>query len=272
MEMGLIERQMLRADLRTALSNDEFELKFQPLMDLRTEQICSFETLIRWNHPTRGVITPDIFIPIAEESGLIVSIGEWVLKEACLEAAKWPSQIAVAVNLSTREFASGELTANVRKALKNSGLDAERLELEITETVLFRNSRANLAQLHRLREMGVHIALDDFGTGYSSLAYLQQFPFSKIKIDRSFVSGLPQSASSQAIVRSVIGLGIALGMRVTAEGVETQAQFEWVKLGCNEAQGYFISRPVSGADVAGLIETVGSRPRTIRHTETRMVG
>ena len=253
MEMGLQERQALRADLRAALGNDEFELYYKPLVDLRTETVCSFEALLRWRHPTRGLISPDLFIPIAEESGLIVAIGNWVLNTASAEAAKWPAAISVAVNLSTREFASGNLADNVSAALKASSLDAARLELEITESVLLKNSRANLTMLHKLRALGVRIALDDFGTGYSSLAYLQQFPFSKIKIDRSFIKDLPQSDASQAIVRSVIGLGLALGMRVTAEGVETRAHYDWVKLGCTEAQGYFLSRPVPASEVPAVV-------------------
>jgi diguanylate cyclase (GGDEF)-like protein len=256
METGMLERQALRADLRAAIEKEQFELNFQPLVDLHSGKVATLEALLRWHHPTRGRVPPDQFIPIAEESGLIVAIGEWVINRACAEAMKWPSHVSVAVNISTREFASGELAHNVRQALKRTGLEAGRLELEITETVLLKNSRANLATLHLLREQGVRIALDDFGTGYSSLAYLQQFPFSKIKIDRSFISGLPGSDASQAIVRSVIGLGMALGMRVTAEGVETQEQFDWVRLGCNEAQGYYISPPVGAAEVPELIARI----------------
>jgi EAL domain-containing protein (putative c-di-GMP-specific phosphodiesterase class I) len=194
-----------------------------------------------------------MFIPIAEESGLIVAIGDWVLNTACKEAMRWPEAVSVAVNFSTREFANGDLVDNVARALGRTGLPAKRLELEITESVLLKKSGHNLERLHRLRDMGVRIALDDFGTGYSSLSYLQQFPFSKIKIDRAFISGLPLSEASQAIVRSVIGLGLALGMRITAEGVETAAQYEWVRLGCNEAQGYFLSPAVTAADVPDTI-------------------
>ncbi|MEP7239508.1 MAG: EAL domain-containing protein [Devosia sp.] len=259
MEAGMQERQSLRADLRAALQNHEFELHYQPQVDLRTERVSGFEALLRWNHPTRGLVLPDAFIPIAEESGLIIAIGEWVLNTACAEAMKWPEEISVAVNLSTRQFASGDIAALVSRALRQSGLSAGRLELEITESVLFKKSTANLEMLYRLRGLGVRIALDDFGTGYSSLAYLQQFPFSKIKIDRSFVSGLPLSDASQAIVRSVIGLGMALNMRVTAEGVETSAQYDWVKLGCSEAQGFYLSRPVPAADVLAVTDSVNAR-------------
>jgi diguanylate cyclase (GGDEF)-like protein len=272
MEAGMQERQALRADLRSALANGEFEIHYQPLVDLRTERVSSFEALLRWRHPTRGMVPPDVFVPIAEDSGLIVEIGNWVLETACAEAVSWPRDIALAVNLSTREFAGHELAKNVARALKNSGLEAGRLELEITESVLLRNSRANLETLHRLSGLGLHIALDDFGTGYSSLAYLQQFPFSKIKIDRSFISGLPRSAPSQAIVRSVIGLGMALGMRVTAEGVETKAQYDWVRLGCNEAQGYYIGRPSVASDIPALIEAIGARVANGQAAEERRAG
>jgi diguanylate cyclase (GGDEF)-like protein len=269
MELGMQERQALRADLRSALAKGELELHYQPLVDLRTEQVSSFEALLRWKHPTRGMVPPDLFVPIAEDSGLILEIGNWVLETACAEAVKWPREIALAVNLSTREFAGHELANNVAKALKGSGLAAGRLELEITESVLLRNSKANLETLHELRGIGVHIALDDFGTGYSSLAYLQQFPFSKIKIDRSFISGLPRSAASQAIVRSVIGLGMALGMRVTAEGVETEAQYDWVRLGCNEAQGYYIGRPTAASEIPKVIEAISARAASAANSAER---
>jgi EAL domain-containing protein (putative c-di-GMP-specific phosphodiesterase class I) len=185
---------------------------------------------------------------VAEETGLIVPIGDWALRQAALEATRWPDDVTVAVNLSSRQFGD-DLADMVERVLGETGLSAARLELEITETVLMRDSNANLETLRRLRERGVKIALDDFGTGFSSLGYLQRFPFSKIKIDRAFISGLPDSEESQAIVRSVIGLGQSLGMRVTAEGVETPAQLAWVRNGCDEAQGYLLSRPVSAADV-----------------------
>ncbi|HWA17461.1 MAG TPA: EAL domain-containing protein [Devosia sp.] len=272
MEAGMQERQALRADLRSALANGELEIHYQPLVDLRTERVSSFEALLRWRHPTRGMVSPELFVPIAEDSGLIVEIGNWVLETACAEAVKWPREISLAVNLSTREFAGHHLAKYVARALKNSGLEAGRLELEITESVLLRNSRTNLETLHRLRGLGVRIALDDFGTGYSSLAYLQQFPFSKIKIDRSFVAGLPRSAASQAIVRSVIGLGMALGMRVTAEGVETKAQYDWVRLGCNEAQGFFIGRPSVASEVPTMIKEIGDRAAARNSDQERRAG
>lgn len=272
MEAGLQDRQALRADLRAALGNGEFMLMYQPQVELRGEQVSGFEALIRWRHPTRGLIGPEVFIPIAEESGLIIAIGEWALSTACAEAMKWPTEVSLAVNLSTREFAGSDLASNVARALKESGLPAERLELEITESVLLKNSRANLETLRRLRALGLRIAIDDFGTGYSSLAYLQQFPFSKIKIDRSFISGLPESDASQAIVRSVIGLGIALGMRVTAEGVETESQYDWVRLGCNEVQGYFLSPPVAASEVMATMARLNARRDGERAEQARKAG
>jgi len=254
METGLNERQALRADLRLGLERNEFEMAYQPIVDLRSGRISGFEALLRWRHPRHGMVSPEQFIPLAEETGLILAIGDWALHAACAEAKRWPADISVAVNLSTRQFRDNNLVDIITHALERSGLPSSRLELEITESVLLKDSRANLITLRRLRESGIRIALDDFGTGYSSLGYLQRFPFSKIKIDRSFTSGLPESEESQAIVRAVMGLGRSLGMRVTAEGVETAAQLDWVRSGCDEAQGYFLSRPVAADAVPGLIE------------------
>jgi len=259
MEAGLNERQALRADLRSGLERNEFELHYQPIIDLKQGRVASFEALLRWRHPRHGLVSPERFIPLAEETGLILAIGEWALDSACAEAARWPADVSVAVNLSPRQFRDNNLVDIISHALDRSGLAPSRLELEITESVLLTDSRANLITLRRLREGGIRIALDDFGTGYSSLGYLQRFPFSKIKIDRSFTSGLPQSEESQAIVRSVMGLGRSLGMRVTAEGVENAAQLDWVRAGCDEAQGYFLSRPVPAAEVPALIEEFSLR-------------
>jgi len=217
-------------------------------------------------------VAPDVFIPIAEETGQIVEIGRWVLRTACVEATKWPGDISVAVNLSSRQFSAGDVSALVATALQDSGLSPARLELEITETVLLRDSNANMAVLRGLRELGVRIALDDFGTGFSSLAYLQRFPFSKIKIDRAFISGLPANEESQAIVRSVIGLGQALGIRVTAEGVETEAQYDWVRNGCDEAQGYYLSRPVPATEIGVVIERLDKRAPDLQRTKNRRTG
>jgi diguanylate cyclase (GGDEF)-like protein len=254
MQIELLQKQALRSDLVEALERGEFSLAFQPLVNLHTNRVSGFEALLRWNHPRRGLIPPTDFIPVAEESGLIVPIGEWVLRQAALEATRWPADVTVAVNLSSRQFADDDLAGMIERVLGETGLPASRLEIEITETVLMRDSNANMRTLRRLRERGVRIALDDFGTGFSSLGYLQRFPFSKIKIDRAFISGLPDSEESQAIVRSVIGLGQSLGMKVTAEGVETPAQLAWVRNGCDEAQGYLLSRPVAAADVPRVLE------------------
>jgi diguanylate cyclase (GGDEF)-like protein len=259
MEAGLNERQALRADLRQGLERNEFELHYQPIVDLKRGHISGFEALLRWRHHRHGLVPPDQFIPLAEETGLILSIGEWALRTACAEAVNWPDDISVAINLSTRQFRDNNLVDVIAHALDHSGLAPSRLELEITETVLLNDSRANLATLRRLRENGIRIALDDFGTGYSSLGYLQRFPFSKIKIDRSFTSGLPQSEESQAIVRAVMGLGRSLGMRVTAEGVENSEQLEWIRSGCDEAQGFYLSRPVPRHMVPALIEEFSGR-------------
>jgi diguanylate cyclase (GGDEF)-like protein len=254
MEAGILERRTLRSMLAGAIERNELELVYQPLVDLMSHQVSGFEALLRWRHPTDGLVPPSVFIPVAEESGLIVPIGAWVLKTACAEAATWPNGISVAVNLSSQQFQDGEIAIVVEEALEASGLSSDRLELEITESVLLDNNKANMAVLHRLRGLGIRIALDDFGTGYSSLGYLQHFPFSKIKIDRSFVSGLPGNEESQAIVKMVIGLGKALNLRVTAEGVETEEQLNWVRRGCDEVQGYFISKPVPPAEVPALID------------------
>ena len=257
METGVKERQALRHDLADALARGEFSLAYQPIVDLATNSVCSFEALLRWTHPVRGPVTPDQFIAIAEETGQIVEIGDWVLRTACAEAARWPSSVSVAVNLSTKQFGSGDLIERIDAALSWSGLDPSRLELEITESVLLNDSRANLLTLKRLGAMGIRIALDDFGTGYSSLGYLQRFAFSKIKIDRSFIAGLPANDESQVIVRSVIGLGQSLGMRVTAEGVETAAQLDWIRTGCDEAQGYLIGRPIAADAIAEVLDRLG---------------
>jgi diguanylate cyclase (GGDEF)-like protein len=253
MEAQLQQRQALRADLTEALSRNQFELVYQPLVDLQRDRVCGFEALLRWRHPVQGMVPPSVFIPIAEDSGLMTAIGDWVLKAACEEASSWPNDISVAVNLSPKQFGDTTLADKIAMILDTTGCAPQRLEVEITESVLLKDDNANLLTLRRLRELGIRIALDDFGTGYSSLGYLQRFPFSKIKIDRSFIDGLPDNDESQAIVRSVIGLGKALGMRVTAEGVETEAQLEWIRGGCDEAQGYLLSRPVSPDRIAGLI-------------------
>ena len=241
-------RRELEMDMRKALVAEQFELHYQPLVTLETNVVNGFEALLRWKHPTRGLISPADFIPIAEETGLIVPLGEWVLNAACNEAVEWPGHIKVAVNLSPAQLNSRNLISMVMSALDESGLPPNRLQLEITETVLLQNTFSTLATLHELRKMGVQIALDDFGTGYSSLSYLRSFPFDKIKIDRSFIQDLSNGAEPFAIVNAVAGLAKCLNMTSTAEGVETQQQMEVLQaIGCTEMQGYLFSqaRPAS---------------------------
>ncbi|MGV7211930.1 EAL domain-containing protein [Bradyrhizobium sp. UFLA05-112] len=247
-------RRLLEMDLRAALSRNEFEVHYQPIRDVARDRVVAFEALSRWNHPQRGLISPAAFIPLAEETGLIVQLGEQVLRNACADAATWPEEICVAVNLSPVQFKNPNLVASVTEALTASGLAAGRLELEITESVLLQNSEATLAILHELRAQGVRISLDDFGTGYSSLSYLRSFPFDKIKIDRSFVSELSTREDSMAIVRAVTGLGRSLGIATTAEGVENDAQLELLRReGCTQAQGYLFSAPRPASEVAMML-------------------
>ena len=253
-------RRLLERDLRLALEHEEFEVYSQPIRDVEGDRVVAFEALARWNHGLRGLIAPNNFIPVAEETGLIVPLGEIVLRKACFEAAGWPADIAVAVNLSPVQFKNPNLVSSVRAALDASGLSPDRLELEITESVLLQNSEATLAVLHELRGFGVRISLDDFGTGYSSLSYLRSFPFDKIKIDRSFVTDLATREDSMAIVRAVTGLGKSLGIVTTAEGVETDTQFDLLRReGCTQAQGYLFSPPRPAADVAKMLRRAPER-------------
>jgi diguanylate cyclase (GGDEF)-like protein len=250
-------RRQLELDLRKALQNGEFELYYQPLVNLERDEIGGFEALLRWNHPERGKILPGDFIPLAEETGLIVPIGEWVLRQACAEAAKWPDHIKVAVNISAVQFKGAGLSNLVISAIAAAGLRPDRLEIEITESVMLQDPDAALAVLTRLHDLGVRMALDDFGTGYSSLSNLRKFPFDRIKIDRSFVADLSTAnVDAIAVVRSVAQLGVSLGMATTAEGVETKDQLDLVRSeGCTDIQGYFISRPVPASDVARLLQS-----------------
>jgi diguanylate cyclase (GGDEF)-like protein len=253
MDAALRARHGLERDFRKALRRKEFELYFQPLVDTGTMEVTSFEALARWNHPERGLIGPADFIPLAEETGLIIPLGTWVVEAACKAAATWPESVSVAVNVSVSQFKSGDLVEIVDQALRRTGLAARRLELEITESVLLRENETNLATLHALRGLGARIVMDDFGTGYSSLNYLRVFPFDKIKIDRSFAQNL-KNASTGAIVQAVLDLGAVLGMRTTIEGVETQAQLrDVVARGCREVQGFLFSRPVPGAEVSAVL-------------------
>ena len=247
-------RRLLEIDLRAALTRDEFEVHCQPIHDLNTDQIIAFEALIRWKHPLRGMISPMDFIPLAEETGLITQLGEWILRKACMDAAAWSRQVRVAVNLSPVQFKNSNLVQSVISALAASGLASERLELEITETVLLQDSEATLAALHKLRSFGVKISMDDFGTGYSSLSYLRSFPFDKIKIDQSFVHELATREDSIAIVRAVTGLGKSLGISIVAEGVETTEQLGLLRTeGCNEVQGFLFSGPRPAQDVEAML-------------------
>ena len=240
------ERHRLEVDLRRALALREFALVYQPQVNLKSMRVNGFEALLRWHNPARGIVSPADFIPLAEEIRLIVPIGEWVIRTACREAARWPSPFNVAVNVSAVQFGSPTLVSTIVSALAESGLDPRRLEVEITEGVLLKEREAALVILRELRAMGVRVAMDDFGTGYSSLSYLHSFPFDKIKIDQSFVRGYPEDPGGAEIVRAIAALGRALGMTTIAEGVETEAQLARVRAdGCTDAQGYLISRPLA---------------------------
>jgi diguanylate cyclase (GGDEF)-like protein len=257
MDARMQARRRLEIDLRKAIANGEFELFYQPLVDMKTEYVTGFEALIRWHHPERGMIPPLDFISVAEETGLIVPIGDWVLRQACGEAATWPSDVKIAVNLSPIQFKNKGLLPSVVSALAASGLASYRLELEITESVLLQDGNATLAILNELRVLGIRISMDDFGTGYSSLSYLRKFPFDKIKIDRSFIFDMSVHNDSLAIVRAVIAMGSGLGIATTAEGVETAEQFKQLKLeGCTEVQGYLFSPPRPAAEVKGLLASI----------------
>jgi diguanylate cyclase (GGDEF)-like protein/PAS domain S-box-containing protein len=261
MDRRIQARRMLELDLRKAFVNGEFELYYQPLVNLKTNAVSGFEALLRWRHPERGLVAPGEFVPLSEEIGLIVPLGEWVLREACSQAATWPEPLKVAVNLSPAQFRNRGVVKAVLSALAHSRLPANRLELEITESVLLGESEANLATLHQLREIGVRISMDDFGTGYSSLSYLRSFPFDKIKIDRSFVNELTERPDCLAIIRAVAGLGISLGIATTAEGIETPEQLAQVRAeGCTEVQGYLFSAPRPAAELGEFLQY--DRPAT----------
>jgi diguanylate cyclase (GGDEF)-like protein len=257
-------RRALEVDLRKALINGEFEVSYQPIISLENKSITGVEALVRWNHPGRGCVAPSEFIPLAEETGLIVPIGEWVLRQACSEAMRWPSHISLAVNLSPAQFKMRNLSQIVIGALAQSGISPRRLELEITESVLLVDNAATLETLHQLRNLGVRISMDDFGTGYSSLSYLRSFPFDKIKIDQSFIRNLASNSDSQAIVRAVTGLGTSLGMKTTGEGVETQEECDYlVRHGCTEAQGYFFGKPKPAGELLDLLSEEQERARAV---------
>ena len=258
MDARMRERSALELDLRKAIVNGEFSLNYQAVVNIETGKVTVCEALIRWHHIDRGWVAPMDFIPIAEETGLIVPIGEWVLNQACAEAAQWPDEVAVAVNVSPAQFKSADFVHVIAAALAKSGLPASRLEIEITELVLMQDNELALASLHRIKELGVSIAMDDFGTGYSSLGYLRSFPFDRIKIDQSFIRDLSRDKESLAILRAVVGLGRSLGIVTTAEGVETRDQLEVLRVeGCTDAQGYLFSRPQNAARLREFLAAEG---------------
>jgi EAL domain-containing protein (putative c-di-GMP-specific phosphodiesterase class I) len=260
MDARLQQRRKLELELHAALLNDEFELYYQPQMDLATNRICGFEALMRWNHPTRGLVNPYEFIWLTEEMGLIVQLGQWALRQACLEATRWPFDVRVAVNLSPVQFNRHDLVRHVREALAESNLPAKRLDLEITESVLLLHNAENLDTLRALRALGVRISMDDFGTGYSSLSYLRSFPFDKIKIDQSFIRDLPHDKDAAAIVRAIAALGTSLGMVTVAEGVERPDQLARLREeGCAEVQGYLFSVPQPASEIPGLLKRFHGR-------------
>ena len=246
-------RRTLEVDLRNALAREELELHYQPIVSLETQAITGFEALLRWRHPVRGMIQPSEFISVAEEIGLICEIGAWALQQACNQATRWPKPVKLAINLSPLQVRRN-LIDTVLQALAEFALPPDRLELEITESVLLQDSQNTLSVLHQLRQLGVRIAMDDFGTGYCSLSYLRSFPFDKIKIDRAFIAGIEYTDESRAIVRTIVGLADSLHMTTVAEGIETFEQLRVVReSGCNEAQGFVFSRPVSASQVGRLL-------------------
>ena len=260
MDVAMQERRRLEVDLRRALALKQFEVVYQPQIDIENDTLTGFEALLRWRTPERGNISPAEFIPLAEELGLIIPIGEWVMRTACKEAVGWSRPVTVAVNISAVQFRDNTLVAMVASALAASGLDPTRLELEITEGALLDNTSTVLKELSALKALGIRIAMDDFGTGYSSLSYLQKFPFDKIKIDQSFVRG-DQGGGGSAIVRAVTAIGVDFGMKTIAEGVETQAQLERVRAdGCKAVQGYLTGRPLAAAQAAALLDEPAISP------------
>jgi diguanylate cyclase (GGDEF)-like protein len=261
MDARVKQRRELELDLRKGLELGQFELHYQPLQSVKTRDISGFEALLRWRHPERGLVSPLDFIPLTEEIGLIIPLGEWVIRQACADASQWPDHVKVAVNVSPVQFKNGNLVSIIMSALAGSGIEPNRLEVEITESVLLLDSEATLSTLHQLRSLGVRIAMDDFGTGYSSLSYLRSFPFDKIKIDGSFIKDLDNSDDAAAIVRAVAGLGASLGMTTTAECVETEEQMEKVAAeGYGEIQGFLFSPPRPASEVADFFPKISKLP------------
>ena len=254
MNTELNDRRETELDLRAALDRNELELHYQPIINLKKNVVTGFEALARWRHPVKGMVSPAAFIPIAEDSGLILPIGKWAMREACRQAAKWPSHIKIAVNLSPSQLLAPDLLETVEQILADTGLPAHRLEIEITERIIMEDTEYTLSSLLRLKDIGVCIAMDDFGTGYSSLSYLRRFPFDKIKVDRTFVSDLATGTEHAVIVQAVVSIARALGMTTTAEGVEVEFQKEYLAaLGYDEAQGYLFSAAVPAEELPAMI-------------------
>ena len=250
-------RRTMESALRTANLENTFEIYYQPLFDLAKNRVTCLEALLRWHHPDKGCISPSDFIPLAEEIKLIVNLGEWVLRRACMDAVNWPEDVSVAINLSPVQFKYSGLPKAVRNALATSGLPARRLELEITESVLLERTDTSLAILNELRDLGVAISMDDFGTGYSSLSYLRSFRFDKVKIDKSFVADLPTGGNSLSIVRAIADLGRSFDMTVVAEGVETLEQLQCLENeGCSQVQGFLLSAALPASEIPGIIRTL----------------
>jgi EAL domain-containing protein (putative c-di-GMP-specific phosphodiesterase class I) len=270
MGVAAMEKLALQSDLRRGMERGEFRLHYQPLVRLDTGTRVAVEALLRWQHPQRGLLLPRDFLSIAEESGLIVTLGQWVLQEACSQMVAWrslgvPSTLRVCVNLSARQFEQPELVAQVARVLQETGLEPEGLELEITETAVIRNTDAAIATLRALRKLGVRVALDDFGTGYSSLSYLQKLPVDTLKIDRSFVEDLHEHGTNAAIVQAAATMAHALGVDVTAEGIETDEQFSAItKLGCDYGQGYLLSMPLPADEIQCALKSAPESRQPLR--------
>jgi diguanylate cyclase (GGDEF)-like protein len=260
MDAKVRARRALEVEFRSALTHSEFQLHYQPIVNVAEHRVVGFEALVRWRHPVRGMVSPAEFIPFAEETGLIVALGEWVVREACQEASSWPNDLKVAVNVSPLQISNPNLASLIMNAVASAGIPANRLELEITESALLQEDPVTLATLLHLKELGIRFSMDDFGTGYSSLKCLHSFPFDKIKLDQSFIRGLPGREDGLAIVRAVIGLGGSLKMTITAEGVETAEQLELLRAeGCGEVQGYFLGRPKAAAELGEILHQPGLR-------------
>ncbi|MDI3469018.1 MAG: diguanylate cyclase/phosphodiesterase (GGDEF & EAL domains) with PAS/PAC sensor(s) [Pseudolabrys sp.] len=264
MEEAMQARRALELDMREALTSNQFRLMFQPLVDLQTGRTTACEALVRWHHPRRGMILPSIFIPVAEETGMIIEIGQRILELACVEAASWPSTVKVSVNLSPVQFKNSSLVLHVASALAKSGLRAQRLDLEITERLLLEDSEETLIAMQQLKDLGVNMSLDDFGTGYSSLNYLLKFPFKKIKIDQSFIRDRETERDARSIIKAIANLGASMEKIVVAEGIETEEQMKMVKrLGCHEGQGFLFGSPMTGEEILAKLKSEAPKPHLV---------